>query len=30
MSHLAIQEAEGGRTADWQEKVTDAQYSGRP
>jgi quercetin dioxygenase-like cupin family protein len=25
MSHLAIQEAEGGRTADWQDQVTDAQ-----
>lgn len=26
MTHLAIQEAQDGKTADWQEAVTDAQY----
>lgn len=28
MVHLAMQEAEGGRTADWLEKVADADYLG--
>lgn len=28
MSHLAIQEAEDGSAADWQEHVTDADYNG--
>jgi quercetin dioxygenase-like cupin family protein len=28
MTHTAIQEAEGGKTVDWLEKVTDAQYGG--
>ena len=26
MTHLAIQEAQGGKTVDWLEKVSDAQY----
>jgi quercetin dioxygenase-like cupin family protein len=28
MTHIAIQEAEGGRTADWLEQVSDADYRG--
>ncbi|MDF1726600.1 MAG: cupin domain-containing protein [Sulfitobacter sp.] len=28
MTHIALQEAEDGRTADWAEPVTDAQYAG--
>jgi quercetin dioxygenase-like cupin family protein len=28
MSHIAIQEAQDGKPADWLEKVTDEQYSG--
>jgi len=30
MTHLAIQEALDGRTADWMEHVTDAQYAAKP
>ena len=30
MAHLAIQEAQDGRTADWAERVTDAQYQPQP
>ena len=26
MTHIAVQEQEGGRTADWMEKVSDEQY----
>jgi quercetin dioxygenase-like cupin family protein len=29
MTHLAIQEALDGKTVDWMEKVSDAQYGGR-
>ena len=29
MTHIAIQEAEGGRAADWLEHVTDEDYAGR-
>ena len=29
MTHIAIQERLDGRTADWMEKVSDEQYSGR-
>ena len=28
MSHIALQEAKDGTTADWEEPVTDAQYQG--
>jgi quercetin dioxygenase-like cupin family protein len=28
MTHIAIQEAEGGKAVDWLEQVTDAQYRG--
>jgi len=28
MTHLALQEAEGGRTTDWAEPVSDADYTG--
>lgn len=28
MSHIALQEAQDGRTADWAEPVSDAQYQG--
>jgi quercetin dioxygenase-like cupin family protein len=30
MTHLAIQEVQGGRSADWFEKVTNAQYGNSP
>jgi quercetin dioxygenase-like cupin family protein len=30
MTHIAIQERLGGRTADWMEKVTEDQYRGTP
>ena len=29
MTHMAIQEALDGKTVDWMEKVSDAQYSAR-
>ena len=28
MTHIAIQEAEGGKAVEWMEKVTDEQYNG--
>jgi len=28
MTHIAIAEARDGKTVDWMEKATDAQYSG--
>jgi quercetin dioxygenase-like cupin family protein len=30
MTHIAIQEAEGGRTADWMEQVSDSDYTAEP
>ncbi len=30
MTHIAIQEALNGKTVDWMEKVSDAQYQSRP
>jgi quercetin dioxygenase-like cupin family protein len=30
MSHIALQEQRGGKVVEWMEKVTNAQYEGRP
>jgi hypothetical protein len=30
MTHIAIQEKEGGKTVDWMDKVSDEQYQGKP